>query len=216
LDTVKKITAVGANSADNFTSKLLDTVVVTGNWRDQNNALNKRYVISKEFAPIEHYSFDLRDPALLERSRTVADFIYHELPRGWAQSSLLWDQCRDGIQYYVDEQRVSGETVATQPLRNFAYVKLFQDLHPPCPAIVLYTRKGNDLKDIPGSMRSLVITGYDRPLIWSTPDGTVYLWNPYVDQNSYRFKVPIKAFKVVIAGIMREGSPFYFEKIIRE
>lgn len=124
--------------------KKLKEVTVKARWKDRHLALNKQYVIKDEFKAIEHYTFDLRDPINPGREYFVLDFLIKELPRGWGSNSLL--SCSSGIQYYIDEVEVSYAIVTTCPLSDFAYAKIFQDLHPPCPAVVLYTRKGQDLK----------------------------------------------------------------------
>lgn len=124
-------------------TKKLKEVTVRARWKDRHLALNKQYVIKDEFKPIEHYTFDLRDPINPGREYFVLDFLNKELPRGWATNSIL--SCSSGIQYYIDEVEVSYGIVASRPLSDFSYAKIFQDLHPPCPAVVLYTRKGKDL-----------------------------------------------------------------------
>jgi len=125
-------------------TRKLKEVTVKARWQDRHLALNKQYVVKDEFKPIEHYTFDLRDPINPGREYFVLDFLNKELPRGWGSNSLL--SCSGGIQYFVDEVEVSYWYVANRPLSDFAYAKVFQDLHPPCPAIVLYTRKGQDIK----------------------------------------------------------------------
>lgn len=125
-------------------TRKLKEVTVKARWQDRHLALNKQYVVKDEFKPIEHYTFDLRDPINPGREYFVLDFLNRELPRGWGSNSLL--SCSGGIQYFIDEVEVSYWYVANRPLSDFAYAKVFQDLHPPCPAIVLYTRKGQDIK----------------------------------------------------------------------
>ncbi|MET3879938.1 hypothetical protein [Chitinophaga sp. OAE865] len=125
-------------------TKKLKEVTIKARWKDRHLALNKQYVVKDEFKPIEHYTFDLRDPVNPGREYFVLDFLNKELPRGWGSNSLL--SCSGGIQYFIDEVEVSYSYVANCPLSAFAYAKVFQDLHPPCPAIVLYTRKGQDVK----------------------------------------------------------------------
>ena len=121
--------------------KKLKEVTVKARWQDRHLALNKRYVVKDEFRGIEHFTFDLRDPINPGREYYVLDFLKKELPPRWMGSSLL--SC-PGVQYFIDEVEVSEIYVESRPLSEFAYAKVFQDLHPPCPAVVLYTRKGED------------------------------------------------------------------------
>lgn len=130
--------------ADTTKPRKLKEVRVKARWQNRHAALNKQYVIREEFRAIEHYTFDLRDPINPGREYFVLDFLNRELPPGWQSSSVL--SCSSGVQYFIDENEVPASIVATRPLSDFAYAKVFQDLHPPCPCIVLYTRKGEDLK----------------------------------------------------------------------
>lgn len=123
--------------------KKLKEVTVKARWADRHLALNKRYVVKDEFRAIEHFTFDLRDPINPGREYYVLDFLNKELPPGWQAHTLL--SCA-GVQYFIDEEEVSAIYVAHRPLSEFAYAKVFQDLHPPCPAVVLYTKKGEDLR----------------------------------------------------------------------
>jgi hypothetical protein len=123
--------------------KKLKEVTVKARWQDRHLALNKQYVVKDEFRAIEHFTFDLRDPINPGREYFVLDFLNRELPPEWQSRSLL--SC-PGVQYFIDEVEVSAAYVASRPLSEFAYAKIFQDLHPPCPAVVLYTRKGDDLR----------------------------------------------------------------------
>ncbi|HEY9261237.1 hypothetical protein [Chitinophaga sp.] len=123
--------------------KKLKEVTVKARWQDRHLALNKQYVVKDEFKAIEHFTFDLRDPINPGKQYYVLEFLIRELPPGWQSHTL--SSC-PGVQYFVDEVEVSGDYAATLPLKDFAYAKIFQDLHPPCPAIVLYTRKGDDLR----------------------------------------------------------------------
>jgi hypothetical protein len=125
-------------------TRKLREVTVKARWQDRHLALNKQYVVKDEFRAIEHYTFDLRDPINPGRLYYVVEFLNRELPPNWRNSSLL--SCSAGVQYFIDEVEVSAAIVESRPLSDFAYAKVFQDLHPPCPAIVLYTRKGRDVK----------------------------------------------------------------------
>lgn len=139
------LTVIAQDNTTDTTPKVkkLKEVTVKARWKDRHLALNKKYVIKDEFKAIEHYTFDLRDPINPGREYFVIDFLNKELPPRWQTSSLL--SCSAGVQYFIDEVEVSPAMAASRPLSDFAYAKVFQDLHPPCPAIVLYTRKGEDL-----------------------------------------------------------------------
>lgn len=204
--------------ADPFSNKsaLLKEVIVKSRWMDRHRGINKKYVITPEFYPIEHFTFDLRDSAFLSRYRTAGDFVYGELPNGWAQRSMFWPECKDGVQYYVDEQLVPGKMVASKQLQEFAYAKVFEDMHPPCPCVCFWTRKGNDLDALPGQMDKIAIKGYDKPLAWTTPDPITYLWNPYIDTTDFQFTAPATSFKVVIIGFTDAGEAFTYEQTINE
>jgi hypothetical protein len=194
--------------------KQLKQIDVKGRWIDRHLALNKQYVMSKEFAPIEHFTFDLRDPMNPGGIYSVLEYLYRELPPSWYTGTLL--SCREGVQFYVDEQLVNAQILATRTLSEFAYAKVYQDLHPPCPAICLYTRKGNDLNSLPSAAGMLALKGYEKPLSWTGPDRITWLWEPFLTANSYRIHVPAKSFKVVLLGTTTTGEAIKFERTVRE
>lgn len=200
-----------------FGKKNLKTYVVKSKWSDRNIALNKRYVMSSQFEPIEQFAFDLRDPAITKNYNSLFDFMYKTLPKGWALHSLgfMTGSCREGVLYYEDERRVNGEYLNTQPLSRYAYFKAYSDLQP-CPCILLYTRKGNDLNSLPSEMKTLAIKGFDKPLQWTSPDKITYHWNPFVTDAEYKFKIPAKKFKLQIMGVKQDGTPFYYTKVFNE
>ncbi|MBV8250960.1 MAG: hypothetical protein JO154_00010 [Chitinophaga sp.] len=194
----------------------LKPVVVKARWQDRHLMLNKKYVMSKEFAPIEQFSFDLRNPVNPSRIYSVIDYLNQELPPLWAKYYLSSSECKDtSIQVYIDEKKVLLEYAQTRPLSDFAYAKAFQSLHPPCACLVLYTRKGEDLRALPSAMNTLPITGYSRSLTWTTPDLITYHWNPFVTTSTYKFKIPAKAFRVAIVGNTAEGDPIQISKVVQ-
>jgi hypothetical protein len=213
-DTLQKDERLDSSDGTFRKAGYLQAVTVKSRWIDRHRGLNKKYIISPEFLPIEHFTYDLRDSALLMQARTVQDFVYRVLPQGWPRSSSLWDACDYGVQYYVDERLTPASFVFNQPLKQFAYAKVFQDLHPPCPCVCFWTRKGNDLEALPGQTKILKIHGFDKPLTWTTPDNTTYVWNPFVNQNDFAFSVSSPSFKVIIVGSTSTGQPFTFEKVV--
>lgn len=195
-------------------SKTLKTVEVKSKWKDRHLALNKKYVMSDEFKAIEHYTFDLRTPMNAGSAYFVLDYLNRELPPNWYTSTL--STCREGIQCYVDEQPMNIEMVAKMPLQDFAYAKIYQDLHPPCPSICLYRRKGEDLNIAGATDNVLAIRGYSKPASWTQPDAITWLWNPRITSQSYHFSRPPKAFKVSIIGNAEDGSPLFYQGIFKD
>lgn len=195
-------------------SKTLKTVEVKSKWKDRHLALDKKYVLSDEFKPIEHYTFDLRNPMNTGSIYFVLEYLNRELPPNWQSSTL--SGCRQGIQCYVDEQPMSIEIVAKMPLRDFAYAKIYQDLHPPCPSICLYRRKGEDLNPSDATSKVLAVRGYSKPMVWTQPDAITWLWNPEITSQNYHFSPPPKAFKILIIGKSGDGSPILFEGIFKD
>ncbi|WP_343668618.1 hypothetical protein [Chitinophaga sp.] len=197
--------------------RTLKTFVVKSKWKDRNLELNKRYVMSSQFEPIEQFAFDLRDPEITTRYSSLYDLMSRTLPKGWARNSLgfMTGSCREGVLYYEDERRVNGQYLNAQPLNRYAYFKAYSDLQP-CPCIVIYTRKGNDLKALPSQMKTLALKGYDKPLQWTSPDRITYHWNPFITDAYYKFKIPAKKFRLQIMGVKQNGSSFFYNDVIDE
>lgn len=196
--------------------RTLSEFVVKGKWIDRNLELNKRYVMSSAFEPIEQFAYDMRD-ASMARFSSMLDFIYNTLPPGWAKNSLgfMTGSCRDGVIWYEDEKRVTGEYIYSQPVSKYAYVKAYADLQP-CPCILAYSRKGKDLQALPSQMKVLALKGYDMPLKWTAPDRITYLWEPFITDTDYKFNVVAKRFKVQIMGERNDGRPFFYERVVDE
>lgn len=196
--------------------RTLKTFVVKSKWSNKNLELNKRYVMSPVFEPIEQFTYDMRDPGI-SRFNNLYEFMARNLPDGWAQNSIgfMSGSCREGVLWYEDEKRVSAQYINSQPLNRYAYFKAYSDLQP-CPCILVYTRKGSDLKSLPSQMKTLAIKGYDKPLQWTSPDRITYHWNPYITDVDYKFKVPAKKFRIQIMGVKNDGKPFYYNSVLDE
>ncbi|MBV7532755.1 hypothetical protein [Chitinophaga sp. sic0106] len=206
-DEIRKILTLGK-------SKTLKTVIVKARWNDRHLALNKRYVMDQRFAAIEQFSFDLRDPINPGRIYYVLEYLRQQLPPGWYKNSINTPTgCSAPIEYYVDEKLVSEGIVRMMPLQDFAYAKVFKDLYP-CVAVLIYTKKGEDMKYLPSFMHKLRIVGYNKALQWSTPDETTLHWNPYVTAHQYKFITPASPFTVNIIGMFADGTPLVYQESI--
>ncbi|WP_143160120.1 hypothetical protein [Chitinophaga jiangningensis] len=204
-DEIRKILSLGK-------SKTLKTIIVKARWNDRHLALNKRYVMDQRFAAIEQFSFDLRDPINPGRIYYVLDYLRQQLPPGWYKNSINTPTgCSAPIEYYVDEKLVPEGIVRMMPLQDFAYAKVFKDLYP-CVAVLIYTKKGEDMKYLPAFMHKLSIVGYNRALQWNTPDEMTLHWNPYVTTHQYRFVTPASSFTVNIVGMFADGTPLVFQE----
>lgn len=189
--------------------KTLKAVEVKARWHDRHLALDKKYVVKDEFKATEQFTFDLRDPINPGGIYYVMDYLARELPPNWVGGTLM--ACKH-IDVYVDEQLRDFTSVTFMPLADFAYAKIYKDLHPPCPAICLYTRHKDDVVSKDGLSNTLNINGYTKSLTWSQPDAITWLWNSDVRTSHFQFPAPSKPFKIVITGRLNDGTPILYEK----
>lgn len=211
VDTVKNLISSEFTVAEFKNAKQLKDVVVKASWWAKQKALDKKYVLSKWFENgIEAFAFDLCNKDITHNYKTVREFIHGSIPMMMLRTEA---PCTEGLQCYLDEQKVSIEWLFSRSLDDFGYLKLFRDGS--CKAICIYTKKGKDLEQVSGRMKTIVIKGYDKPLQWSTSDQMTYLWEPYINSNEYKFTSPRKNFKVIIMGNIN-GSSVFYEKYIED
>jgi hypothetical protein len=220
---------------------MMANVTVTAKQKTTIQQMEERYP-SGMFKGSDGFQFDL----LNDPSAVGAMNIFHFLQGRVAglqvnesgTPSLSW---RGGSpQLYLDESPVDPELMATVPVNDIAYVKVFR---PPFMggfngangAIAVYTRRGNDIQNKPGTgLTANTIAGYTPIRQFYSPDydrfdprneqgdiRTTLYWNPLVVPDKKGsvlltfFNNDItKSFRVVIEGMTKEGLLTHFEQIM--
>jgi hypothetical protein len=233
--------AESARLNEQFRGKMMANVTVTAKQKTTIQQMEERYP-SGMFKGSDGFQFDL----LNDPSAVGAMNIFHFLQGRVAglqvnesgTPSLSW---RGGSpQLYLDESPVDPELMATVPVNDIAYVKVFR---PPFMggfngangAIAVYTRRGNDIQNKPGTgLTANTIAGYTPIRQFYSPDydrfdprneqgdiRTTLYWNPLVVPDKKGsvlltfFNNDItKSFRVVIEGMTKEGLLTHFEQIM--
>jgi hypothetical protein len=130
-----------------------------------------------------------------------------------------FDTSGKGIgKYFIDEQEMDSEFVRMLNVHTeIAYVKYMEDM----PGnhggltnwLVVYTRKGKDLRSVPGKMNKMLIVGYSQAIPFTSPDRITSLWIPDIKGNT--FKIKKIAGLLTIQGIDEHGIPSFYRTEIK-
>ena len=198
------------------------------------------------------YGIDVLHDEMAKMDLDIAHYIGKKIPDMWVRGSAVQGYSltyRNGVSVvYLDGLLSNYGELMTIPLNEVAYIKFF-DQNPDAStlrypeimwtsAIVVYTRKGNDvLRDRTFKVTNLgyvKVAGYTAVKEFYEPDyalentnatadsRTTLLWAPYILTNAGNRKVPVtfynndftKKFRIVLEGINEEGKMIHIEKII--
>lgn len=224
--------------------KLLQNITVTARIKPPVEAMDKKYS-SGLFSGGNSLLFDIvNDPFALGRP-DVFSYLQGKVAGLQINAisnppSLSW---RDGTpQLFLDEIPVDASMIQAMPMSNIALVKVFR---PPFMgavgggsggAIAIYTRKGDDLRNMPGTgLSNNTIVGYTPLKEFYSPNyssfnqhneqpdiRTTLYWNPMVMTTATRRSIVFsfynndvtKAFRIVIEGVSKEGLLTHYEQIM--
>ena len=84
--------------------------------------------------------------------------------------------------------------------------------------VMIYTRKGKDIKKVPG-LNELTLMGY-TPIARFTPEanGSTLVWVPLIDANHIRLRFyndyAAKRFRLTIHGVSDSGKEIYYTAVL--
>lgn len=227
-----------------YEGKLLENVVVKAKTKSPLQVLDEKYS-SGLFAGGDGYQFDLVNDPLASSQMNIFNYLQGrvaglQINTAGGMPSMQW---RGGSpQLYVNEMPTDVSMVSSMSMNDVAYVKVFR---PPFfggsgnsgnGAIVIYTKKGNDVKPEPGKgMANNAVSGYSEIRQFYSPNystfnaanekkdlrSTLY-WNPQVVTTSEKNKIKLtfynndvsRAFRVVIEGMTKDGRLTHIEQIM--
>ena len=144
---------------------------------------------------------------------------------------------------YLNEILTDAGVIATIPAREVAMVKVFDTYvagagNSPGGALVIYTKKGEDLYALEDNGQQLYYQGYSISKEFYSPDyknpadqpaggndrRITLLWVPDIIISGKNEKVPVRFFnndrtkfyKVIVEGVTSEGKLLMMEKIINK
>ena len=224
-------------------SGYLNEVVVKTKAKTAIDLLDEKYA-SGIFSGRDAYQFDLINDLRAQSSFSLFNYLQGIVPglqvfRNGGETTLKWRQSTPS--FFVDEMNTEADVVATIPMSEIAYVKVFR---PPFfggfgassgGAIALYTRKGSDVKSSSGkglefkylegysAYKYFFSPNYEKENDALTPDfRTTIYWNPYITTEGNQRKATIqffnndysKKFKMVLCGMNSEGKLTWIEKML--
>ena len=224
--------------------KQLGNVTVTAKKKTPLEAMDEKYT-SGLFSSGDAYQFDLVNDPTSGARLNIFSYLQGrvaglQIVEQGAQTSLSW---RGGTpQLYVDEIPTQVDAVASVPVTDVAYIKVFR---PPFigafgggagGAIAIYTRKGGDQKREPGKgLNSTKIMGYTISRQFYSPNydsfapenenrdiRTTIYWNPQLLLDPRQKSVVLKfynndvtrAFRVIIEGMTSDGRLAHVEQMM--
>ena len=142
--------------------------------------------------------------------------------------------------FFLDEMKSDAEVVGNISMSQIAYIKVFR---PPFfggtggssgGAIAIYTRKGGDVKSIPGKgLAFKYLDGYTITKQFYSPNyeiennstadvRTTLYWNPYITTNHTKHKATIeffnndfaKKYRIILCGVNADGKITWIEKVV--
>lgn len=224
---------------------VLQPVIVKTRVRSKAAELDEKYT-SGLFRGQDAISFDFTDdPAAA--SMDIFTYLQGRVPglqinRTGGDVSLTWRNSATSL--FLDEMPVEASTLSGMTSADIAYVKVFR---PPFfgafgggagGAVAVYTRKGGDVKPVPGvGLSRGRVVGYSYSKEFYSPDystrensqevvsdyrSTLY-WKPMIFTDATRKKVKIefynnditKSFRIIMEGVNELGKLVRVEKIVQ-
>lgn len=224
--------------------KVMETVTVTARQKAPVDILDDKYASGMFRGSGDDYKYDLVNDPAATAYPNVFSYLQGkiaglQITGNGSTPSLSW---RGGApSLYLDEVQTDADMINGIPVSDIAYVKVFR---PPFMggfngsngAIAIYTRRGDDAKNVPGKgLSANKIAGYTPIKQYYSPNyerfdarneqpdiRTTLLWNPMVLTTPKNHQVVLtfynndvtQSFRVVIEGMTRDGLLTHFEQIM--
>lgn len=224
--------------------KMMEAVVVKARQKTPTQLLDEKYA-SALFKTGDGYQFDLVNDPVSSSYLDIFSYLQGkvaglQITGSGPNVSLTWRNQEPAL--FLDEFQADISLLQTVPVSNIAYVKV---IRPPFVgatggggggAIAIYTRKGNDAQNIPGTglstnkiagytlIREFYSPNYDKFDIRNEqPDvRTTLYWNPIVQPARGKNSITLvfynndlaKSFRVIVEGMSADGLLTHYETIM--
>lgn len=220
----------------------LEAVTVTAKKKSNIEVMDEKYT-SGLFSGGDAVQFDITNDPVAVAQTDIFNYLTGRVAglmvsRNGGDVSLMWRGGSPGV--YLDEIPVEIETIQSIPVADIAYVKVirppFMGMNGGNGAIAIYTRRGDDRKNVPGKgLGSNMAIGYTPVKQFYSPNyaaiskenekadnrNTLY-WNPSVITSPGKNVVRLsfynsdfaKGFRIVLEGMTKEGRLTHVEKVI--
>jgi hypothetical protein len=214
-------------------------------WRSPRKGLDSAYTTGVYSEPAL-YAFDLRNDKYYP---TLGIYLTIHLGTQGGNSSFDTPTFpRHPLLFYVNEELKTWDEISDLNLADVAYIKAMESdfigydpftkfktgvggftlngsgglklPNQPTPMVVMiYTRKGKDIKPLPG-LNSIAITGYSPILRFrpSTGKRVTLSWQPLLSDDSVKVRFTnngtAKHFRLTIMGFNHDGRPLYYTKLM--
>ena len=227
-----------------YEGKTLENVVVKAKVKSPLEIMDQKYS-SGLFAGGDSYQFDLVNEKFAFASRNIFEYLQGkvaglQINTSSNPPSLIWRGGAPAL--FFNEVQIDASFLSSMSVSEIAYVKAFR---PPFfgatgggsnGAIVIYSRRGDDIKSAPGKqLASNKVSGYTPIRQFYSPNystlnvanekrdiRTTLYWNPLVATTPLKNKVKLifynndvsKSFRVIIEGITKDGQLVHLEQIM--
>jgi hypothetical protein len=224
---------------------LLNEVVVTGRVKSEKEKLDEKY--AKGLFTGDGIGFDVMNDVTAQGQLSVFNYLQGrvaglQISTGGGiggEPTLTWRGGSPSL--FLDEIQSDAQQLQNIPMADVAYIKVFRPPFFGAPgggaggAIVVYTRRGGDVKQEPGKgLPFISVAGYTPYKEFFSPDyektsnalgndvrSTLY-WNPFVltDKKTATIQIQFfnndisKRFRLILEGINELGKLTRVEKII--
>ncbi len=224
-------------------SGVLNEVIVRSRSRRTSSVLDEKYA-SGMFSGGDAYEFDLLNDNRAASAMSIFTYLQGVVPglqiiQQDGETVVKWRQ--SNTDFFLDEMRSDAESVGNISMNDIAYIKVFRPPFfggsggSPGGAVVIYTRKGGDIKSTPGkgiafkflegyaAHKEFYSPDYSKQTDLSAPDvRTTIYWNPYLLTDATKKKATIefynndlsKKLRLILCGMNSEGKLTYVEKMI--
>jgi len=229
---------------DLMKEKMLENVTVRAKTKTPLEVLDEKYA-SGLFRMGDGYQFDLVNDKFTGSYTSIFQYLQGkvaglQISGSGTDVTLSWRQSTP--QLYLDEMPADVSMVSSIPVQDVAYVKVMRPPFMGAPgggaggAIVIYTRRGNDVASAPGKgLNTYTITGYTPIKQFYSPNyssfdrrneerdlRTTLYWNPMVQTAPNRKTATLvfynndvtNAFRVIIEGMTRDGRLVHVEQLM--
>jgi hypothetical protein len=217
----------------------LKEVTIKG-WKSSRKELDHTYT-SGAFSEPALYSFDIRNV----KHDDLWTYLESHLPgfRRDNDGTPMYFEDKLRLLFYVDEQLKRWDEL-DYDLADIAYIKAFESdfigndpftkwvtgvggftlkdfvVHAPIPMIIsIYTRKGKDVRKVPG-LNEISVTGYEPIAKFQSKSTSrvTLLWEPIEDTNNIRLRfinnAITKHFRITIMGFNNKGEEIKYTTVL--
>jgi hypothetical protein len=224
-------------------SGVLSEVIIKTRVKSAASILDDKYATGM-FNGGDAYQFDLIDDNRAQSSISVFNYLQGmvaglQISNQGGETVVIWRQ--SSTSFFLNEIQSDASTIESISMNDIAYIKVFKPPFfggsggSPGGAIVIYTRKGTDVKSIAGkglafkylegyaAHKEFYSPNYEKENDANQPDiRTTLYWSPYILTDATKKKASIefynndvsKKLRIILCGMNADGKLTWVEKMV--